>query len=358
MIENLLIKKDFLLAPLTTLEIGGAARFFVEATNETEILAALKFACKNNLKVFILGGGSNLVVSDEGFDGLVIKINLRGVEFTGDGAVYAAAGENWDALVEQSVERNLAGIECLSGIPGTAGATPIQNVGAYGQEVSQTIKTVSVLDRADFKIKTLANKDCGFAYRASIFNTTAKDRFVILAVKFQLRPDGSPFLGYKDLQNFFIACQRKPTLPEVRRAVLEIRRAKSMLIDAKDENRRSVGSFFKNPIVTQPQLAVIEKTARQSNLISDDEIVPRFPVAKNYKIPAAWLIEKSGFRKGFKRGRVGISTRHTLALVNCGGATATEILDFAYEIQERVKNIFNLDLQPEPIFVFPSERKP
>ena len=338
---NCTIQENISLAPLTTLQVGGAARFFVEARDENEIIAALQFAADNNLSVFVLGGGSNLLVGDGGFDGLVLKIAARGLEFDNDTAT-AQAGENWDDFVKACVERDLSGVECLSGIPGSVGATPVQNVGAYGQEVADTIEAARVLDRRDLTLKTLTNADCRFAYRRSIFNTTRKNQFVVLSVTFRLRQGGKPNLAYKDLRQYFANQTHEPTLAETRAAVLAIRAAKSMVIDATDENRRSAGSFFKNPIVERATFDEIESSAGENvpHYAADDDRI---------KIPAAWLIEKSGFAKGHSHGRVGLSTKHTLAVVNLGDATAREIIEFVRHIQSAVRNRFNVELEPEPV---------
>ncbi len=307
MTEDILIQEMIALAPLTTLQVGGAARFFVEAQNESQVLSAFYWARKKGLPIFFLGGGSNLLISDAGFNGLVVRIALRGVEIAPDKnktLFTAQAGENWDETVKFCVEQNYAGIECLSGIPGTTGATPIQNVGAYGQEVAQTIHNVRVFDCETFEIYDLTNAECKFAYRTSIFNTTAKNRFIVLSVTFNLKPNGKPTLSYADLQLFF-AGKVAPTLSEVRDAVLKIRAAKSMVISERDENRRSAGSFFKNPIVDATQFAGVETAARNLKLIDDDQTAPHFSAGDGkIKIPAAWLIEKSGFHKGFVHGRV------------------------------------------------------
>lgn len=343
------------LAQLTTLEVGGAAKFFACCETESEIIQALQFAETNVLPVFILGGGSNLLICDNGFDGLVVQIAIRGIEFKSVEncvLVTAQAGENWDELVRVCVEKNLAGIECLSGIPGTTGATPVQNVGAYGQEVAETITDVRVLDRETKEIKNLTAADCRFGYRMSIFNTTHKNRFVVLSVTFRLTPNGAPNLRYQDLQKHFAANQIELTLQAVRAAVLIVRAAKSMVISAEDENRRSAGSFFKNPIVSLEKFNEIETTARNLNLIQPEQNAPHYPAGSGkVKIPAAWLIEKSGFKKGCNRGRVGLSTNHTLAVVNRGGATANEIIEFVGEIKQKVLTTFGVELQPEPIWI-------
>ena len=302
-----------------------------------------------------------MLVCDHGFDGLVVQIAVRGIEFepTENGVlVTAQAGENWDELVRVCVERNLAGIECLSGIPGTTGATPVQNVGAYGQEVAESITSVRALDRETLETKTLTNADCNFQYRASIFNTTHKNKFIVLSVTFRLTPNGKPDLRYADLQKYFADNQTEPTLQTVRAAVLTVRAAKSMVISDGDENRRSAGSFFKNPIVTLEKFQAIEAVARRLDLIEPETRAPHYPAGDGrVKIPAAWLIEKSGFKKGHNAGRVGLSTNHTLAVVNRGSATAQEIIEFVDEIRQKVSTTFGVELQSEPIWIgFEEER--
>ena len=335
------IQENIPLAPLTTLKVGGAARFFVKAQTENEIIEAVSWTKKNNLPLFILGGGSNLLVSDEGFDGLVMQIALKGIKINGN-IVTAQAGEDWDDFVKFCVAENLQGVECLSGIPGFTGGTPVQNVGAYGQEVSETIIKVRVFDRKNVQILELSNADCKFKYRASIFNTTDKNRFIVLAVTFALKKDGAPKLVYKDLREFF--GEKKPSLKETREAVLKIRRAKSMVIDETDGNTRSVGSFFKNPIVTNEKYDEMQRDFEGE--------IPKYTVDENSsKIPAAWLIEQSGFAKGYKSGNAGLSENHTLAIVNRGAATAEDILRLKEKIQRQVKEKFDVELKPEPIFV-------
>lgn len=340
------IQENVALAEFTTFKIGGKARFFVRANGETEIIEALQFAEQNDLDVFILGGGSNVLIADEGFDGLVLQIALKDIStFTEkDEAIYvtAQAGEDWDEFVEFCVNHNLAGIECLSGIPGFVGGTPVQNVGAYGQEVSETIEMVRVFDRKSKEILELTNADCKFAYRTSIFNTTEKNRFVVLAVTYALKQKGEPKIVYQDLQTFFGS--RKPTLAETRQAVIKIRSDKSMVINSKDINTKSAGSFFKNPLVSKETFAEM--------CASWGDTIPSYAIdADTLKIPAAWLIERSGFQKGYVKGNVGLSTKHTLAIVNLGNASASDVLALKAEIQARVKKQFGVDLKPEPIFV-------
>lgn len=347
---KLLILGNIALAPLTTLKVGGAARFFVEAKTDIEIIKAVSWAKGKNFPLLILGGGSNLLVSDNGFDGLVLRILTKGIDVfhSPDNSVEinVRAGEDWDDFVRYCAARKYQGIECLSGIPGTVGASPVQNIGAYGQEVSRSIKNVKCYDREKEKVTLLSPSDCKFTYRRSIFNTTEKNRYVILAVRFRFFSRDISDSSYKDLKAYF--GERKPTLIEMREAVLRIRRAKSMLIDENDPNSKSAGSFFKNPIVSKTHYLEIVKKAG----IAGIETVPGFAVDdENVKIPAAWLIEQSGFYKGYKLGNAGLSTRHTLAIVNLGNATAADILKLKDEIQAKVKENFNIELLPEPVFV-------
>jgi len=341
-----IVQENVPLADFTTLKIGGEARYFVQACDEVEVHGALEFSEQNDLNVFILGGGSNVLIADEGFDGLVLQIVLKGISVSREKDniffVEAQAGEDWDEFVKFCVEKNLQGVECLSGIPGFIGGTPVQNVGAYGQEVSETIVSVKVLERTSGKIFELTSRECGFAYRTSIFNTTKKNQFVVLAVTFALKPNGKPKIVYKDLQAYF--GEKKPTLQETRKAVLEIRRAKSMVIDREDVNSRSAGSFFKNPIVETERFEEICEKFGGS--------IPSYSIDKNtVKIPAAWLIEHSGFQKGYRKENVGISTRHTLAIVNLGNASANDVFALKNEIQEKVREYFGIMLIPEPVFI-------
>ncbi|HEX5426325.1 MAG TPA: UDP-N-acetylmuramate dehydrogenase [Candidatus Acidoferrales bacterium] len=347
---KLRVQENVPLAPLTTLGVGGSARFFAEARTETGLREAIEFARARKLPMFVLGSGSNLLVADAGFPGLVVRIAIKGIDESDAGSkrlFQAGAGEDWDSLVARAVEKNCGGIECLSGIPGTAGATPVQNVGAYGQEVSETITNVYALDLESGEVNEFSNEACGFAYRTSIFNTVARGRYIILGVRFALEKNGVPKIEYRDVKNYFAAREVPPSLQEVRDAVREIRRSKAMLIVAGDEDCRSAGSFFKNPVVSAAKFAEIEQLAEKRGLI-----LPRFPAADGeVKIPAAWLVEQSGFVKGTARGRVGISQRHSLAIVNRGGATAAEIVALKDEIQNAVQGQFGIELRPEPVFL-------
>ena len=344
------LQEQVLLGPLTTLGVGGPARYFVDAETENDIRHALQFASERDLPVFVLGGGSNLVVADSGFSGLVLRIRLLGIERVTEGpdALYqVAAGEDWDGLVARAVEEDCAGIECLSGIPGSVGATPVQNVGAYGQEVAETVREVVALDRQTMELRTFRNAECGFGYRNSIFNTSARDRFIILRVSFKLRQGGDATVRYADLKRVFGDGNTMPSLRQVRDAVREIRRNKAMLLVPGGDDAKSAGSFFKNPVVTAEELTRL--AALTSSRGSD---MPNYPAGEGrHKLSAAWLVEHAGFAKGYSRGAAGISTRHALAIVNRGGATAAEIVALKNEIQSRVLAEFGISLQPEPVFL-------
>jgi len=345
------LRERVALAPLTTLELGGPARYLAEAEDQGAIVDSLRWAVGLGLPVTVLGGGSNVVVADGGVDGLVLRIGLRGVavERAGDTAlVTAAAGEPWDELVARCVDEGWAGLECLSGIPGTAGATPIQNVGAYGQDVARTIERVRALDRRTYEATTLLPADLGFGYRSSALREQP-ERYVVVAVSFRLRVAGAATVAYPELGRVLAAGRQPPSLAAVREAVLELRRGKSMVLDPHDPNRRSAGSFFVNPVLSPPELAAVRERADAAGIADE---VPTFAAdGDRCKIPAAWLIERAGFAKGQVNGRVGISTRHGLALVNRGGATADELLALARRIVARVDERFGVRLRPEPVFL-------
>ena len=341
------VKENIPLAPLTTLGVGGNARFFVRAESIHDVEAAVAFSREKGLELFVLGGGSNVVISDQGWDGLVLQIAIPGVEEHATGEFNIGAGVDWDSFVARAVSRNCSGIECLSGIPGTVGGTPVQNVGAYGLEVSQTITSVLAFDLAENHVRELSGAECGFSYRTSIFNTSQRGRYVILRVSYGLEPDGKPRLQYADLQKYFAGHDTAPSLDEIRSTVLQIRASKGMLITPGDPDSRSAGSFFKNPVLTAASHAELLRRAAQRHLT-----VPSYPaLAQQHKVSAAWLVENSGFKKGHSRGHVGISTKHALALVNRDGATAAEILALKEEIQARVKQEWGIHLEPEPVFV-------
>ena len=346
----MLIQEYVPLAPLTTIRVGGPARYFVDAKTIGEICEAITFSRTRNLPLFVLGGGSNLVVSDSGWPGLVLKVGIAGTEErpeNGKALFEVGAGEDWDKLVARSVAQNCAGIECLSGIPGSVGGTPVQNVGAYGQEVGETIEGVLAFDLRDNQVRELCNDACGFSYRTSIFNSTERGRYIILRVTYGLAPGGEPRIDYADLKRYFSGWQGLPTLAETRDAVRKVRASKGMLISPGDDDSRSAGSFFKNPVLSPEQYQELSARAAAKNLR-----IPSYPALEaQRKVSAAWLVEHSGFSKGFGPGRVGISRKHALAIVNRGEATAAEVIAFQEQIQQRVEDIWGIRLQPEPVFV-------
>jgi UDP-N-acetylmuramate dehydrogenase len=302
-----LLLENIPLAPLTTLKIGGPSKYFVEARTVGEIQEAVTFARSRDLPLFVLGGGSNLLVADTGWPGLVLKVSVQGIDQRSDHnedgrtVFEVGAGESWDKFVSHAVIARCAGVECLSGIPGSVGGTPVQNVGAYGQEVSETIASVQVLDLKDNQVRELCTEACEFSYRASIFNTTERGRFIVLRVTYALTPGGSPRITYADLKRHFEGRETPPNLAETREAVRHI---------------------------------------------------PNYPALETRKkVSAAWLVERSGFAKGFGFGRVGISTKHALAIINRGGATAADVLALKEQIQHRVDDIWGVRLEPEPVMV-------
>lgn len=340
------------LAPLTTLGIGGPARWFLEATTVGAVDEGLAWAAEQALPVFVLGGGSNLLIADEGYPGLVLRVALRGVqEEPSDGAMllHAAAGEDWDPLVARAAARGWSGFECLSGIPGSAGATPIQNVGAYGQEVAETIVAVEALSRADGSARRFVAQECGFAYRDSAFKREERDRWVIVGVTYRLMPGAPPAVRYPELARHLEAEKSDVDLARVRDTVLTLRRRKGMVLDPDDADTRSDGSFFMNPIV--PASALDGVLARVAARGVAPESVPRFSAPNGVKLSAAWLIEQAGFRKGHQHGNVGISSKHALALVNRGGGRAAEVVELVRDIRRRVEDAFGVLLVPEPSFV-------
>jgi UDP-N-acetylmuramate dehydrogenase len=337
------LQENLPLSEWTTFGIGGPARYFLNATSEQDVFNALDFSKAKQLPVFVLGGGSNLLVADRGFNGLVLRIGIKGMSWD-NSQVTAAAGEDWDVVVEACVDRKLGGVECLSGIPGLAGGTPVQNVGAYGQEIADVLVQVRALDRSSERVVDLSKEQCGFSYRTSIFNTTHKERYIVLSISYALQKDAVPVVKYPDLVRRFESHSGPVTLSEVRKAVREIRASKGMLIVEEDADSRSAGSFFKNPILTEEQYSRIQDSAGVP--------VPRYPADdKKVKTSAAWLIDKAGFGKGFTIGRAGISTKHTLALVNRGGASAADIIRLGREIRSRVEGKFGVRLVPEPVFL-------
>jgi UDP-N-acetylmuramate dehydrogenase len=350
------------LSSLTTFGVGGAASFFLDAGSEDEVEAALDWATKHGVPVTLIGGGSNVLVSDRGVDGLVMRVRVRGIaerELPGQpGKVVceAGAGEELDRVVVHTIESDYGGLECLSGIPGYIGATPIQNVGAYGQEIADTVVGVRVMDRDTRRVEVFDNAACRFSYRSSVFKGEMRDRYVILSVSLALTPGGTPRVHYPEIARELSLRGGDPgSLADVRAVVLAVRRSKSMVIDTADPNHRSAGSFFVNPMVTVDQADEIEERARAANF--EPQPMPRYAVGDRVKLSAAWLIERAGFGKGTTDGAVGISTRHALAIVNRGGATAAEILDFARRVRDAVLQRFGVTLTAEPVLIGFSEQE-
>ncbi len=346
------VREEVPLAGLTTLGVGGPARYLAECSTVAELQALLVAARDLEISTFVLGGGSNLLVSDRGFEGIVLRYLGKSLVWQDEGShprLRIAAGLEWDDLVARTVQEGLAGLECLSGIPGRVGAAPMQNIGAYGQEVAETIESVRVVDRGTGEVRDLSAEECSFAYRKSRFKQAWRDRFVVVEVSFRLRRGPACAPRYPDLRRRLGIVPENggpaPPLAELRRAVLEIRRSKSMLYDPEDPNHRSAGSFFLNPMVSRERAETIrEQLAGEGNM-------PLYPGEDGkVKLSAAWLIERSGFRRGDGEGRAGLSTRHVLALVNRGGATAAELVAYAAKVRQGVRRATGILLSPEPVF--------
>jgi UDP-N-acetylmuramate dehydrogenase len=345
-----------LLADLTTLRLGGPAGRLLEAGDEAAVVEAVRRADRGGEPLLVLAGGSNLVVADEGFAGTVLRIATRGIaRRDAPGARVALevqAGEPWDPFVARCVASGLEGVECLAGIPGSVGATPIQNVGAYGQDVAETIRSVRVLDRARDTVAELDAAACGFTYRSSAFKRTP-GRWVVLAVTFVLvRSERSTPIRYAELaRRLGVALGERAPLADVRAAVLELRRGKGMVIDPDDPDSVSVGSFFTNPVLDADQFAALERRARER--LGDGAAPPAFPEPDGrVKTSAAWLIERAGFQRGHGDPRgIAISDKHTLALTNRGAGSTAELVALAREIARVVRERFGVELVPEPVFV-------
>jgi UDP-N-acetylmuramate dehydrogenase len=354
------------LAGYTTLGLGGPAKTFVPADTEAALVSAVRDADAAGDPVLLLGGGSNLVIADDGFDGTVIHVATSGLRISSpeDGLadVTVAAGEPWDGVVAAAAGHGLAGLECLSGIPGSVGATPIQNVGAYGQEVAEVIIRVRVFDRITGNIIDLPNGSCRFSYRNSLFKSGEPGRYAVTAVTFRLRAE--PLSGpvrYAELASELdVPMGERAPVGEVRSAVLKIRGRKGMVLDPGDPDTRSAGSFFTNPVISPEQFAHVEAVASGlASVAATGRPVPHFPVlpgpgpdSGSVKVPAAWLIEHAGFAKGYGApGPARVSSKHTLALTNAAGATTADLLALAREIIEGVRTTFGVLLTPEPILI-------
>ncbi|MFI6502115.1 UDP-N-acetylmuramate dehydrogenase [Nonomuraea typhae] len=337
-----------MLAPYTTLGLGGPARDFAVAETAEQIVSLVAEADRDGVPTLVLGGGSNLVLSDEGFDGLVVRVASTGVRAERDGdqmVLTVEAGEDWDALVSRAVEEGWSGVECLSGVPGLVGSTPIQNVGAYGQDVSQTIRCVRAYDRRTRQVVDIEARRCGFSYRDSAFKRDPS-RHVVLGVTYALELSGrSGAVDYKELAaRLDVPMGGRVGLADARAAVLALRKGKGMVLDPADPDTRSAGSFFTNPVLTPDQAADLELRAPGH---------PRWEMPGGLtKVPAAWLIEQAGFAKGYRRGPARISTKHTLALTNPDGrAGAGDLLALAREVRDGVREKFGVTLVNEPVMV-------
>jgi len=348
------LRADVELASYTTLHCGGPAAHLAECDDVDALRGALAWARERDLPTFVLGGGSNVVVSDSGVSGLVVRYLDRSYEARPDGdavVVRAGGGLGWDALVARTVEAGLAGLECLSGIPGLVGAAPMQNVGAYGQEVAEVISAVEVVERATGGVQILDPAECGFAYRHSRFKADWRDRFVVTAVGFRLRPGPPAPLRYGELSRRALDAfgDRPPSLAEVRDLVLSIRRSKGMVLDPTDADTRSAGSFFTNPIVDDGELPRLREVA--AGLGIDPASMPGYPAGEGRtKLSAAWLIQRSGFDKGEQHGGAGLSSKHVLAIVHRGGGAAA-VVALAERVQEGVRRVWGVELSPEPVYV-------
>jgi UDP-N-acetylmuramate dehydrogenase len=348
------IQENVSLAPLTTLKIGGPARYLVRAEDETDLWEAAHFARDAGLPIFVLGGGSNLVVSDGGFPGVVLYAALQPsvvrTDLPEEVIFDVSAGTDWDAFVFSVCEQGLSGLECLAGIPGLVGGAPVQNIGAYGQEVAETIVSVRALDldplNGFIPYKSLTREECGFSYRKSIFNSIHRDRYVATTVRFQLSKAATPNLSYADLAPLR---DTDPTPLDVYRFVRSVRERKGMVIDPNNigPDSRSAGSFFKNPVVVKGAVKRIMET------LPPDVSMPQWPTPTgDVKLAAAWLIEQAGFPKGFVLGRVGISSKHTLALINrSGDARCADLLRLRDLIQATVEDRFGIHLEQEPVML-------
>ena len=351
------IVQDVSLAEYTTIGLGGRAKYFAICRTVADVRNGLTYARTAGLPVQVLGGGSNILFADHGFDGLVLKIDLRGLRFSADGAgmnVTTGAGQPWDPFVQACVTRGLTGLECLSGIPGSVGATPIQNVGAYGQEISDTLLSLQALDRTNLEQVQLEGADCAFRYRYSRFKDQDRDRYVITQVTYRLRPQGRPEIRYPELArqvqsqvDLNALPPGRPALEAIRTVVLALRRRKSMLFDPDDPDARSVGSFFLNPILTPEQL---ERLQARWTSVGGQSPIPTFEAQEGIKVPAAWLVEQAGFHKGHCHDGAGISSKHALALVNRDGTTR-QILALATAIRQAVHDKFGIHLEIEPVLV-------
>jgi UDP-N-acetylmuramate dehydrogenase len=338
------------LSDYTTIKLGGMSNKFIECINEDDILEAVAYAKKNKLSIQVLGGGSNTIFPDEGFTGVILYINTKGIKKSG--SIFSVkAGEKWDEFVEHTINLNYSGLECLSGIPGSTGATPIQNVGAYGQEVSNAIHYIKTVNIQTLQFMEFSNNECGFSYRNSRFKSQDKNKYIITEVLFALNPSGETKIEYKELIEYletypqYNLFSNSDKLKAIREATLNIRRKKSMVYDENDGDSYSCGSFFTNPILNSKQFEKFCNICLEFGLESKS-----YKNGEEFKISAGWLIENSGFYKGFTENGIGISNKHSLAIVNRGGSTK-DLICFAEKIKEEVLKKFTISLELEPELV-------
>lgn len=348
-------QKDVILSDYTTICLGGKADNFISCATTESVQETVKYSKENNLSLQVISGGSNIIFPDEGYRGIVMKVDIKGISLkheNGKAKLITGAGENWDETVRYTVDNGLAGLECLSGIPGTAGATPVQNVGAYGQEVKDIVKTVKAIDRKTLDEVKFNNEECNFGYRDSRFKSSDKDRYIITEVIFEFDIKKEPEIKYPELKDYIerssaslVTKSQIEKLNFIRESVLSLRKKKSMLTDPENPDTRSCGSFFTNPVLKEDEFKSFEKTAEDLNLK-----FPFYRTGSKYKIPAAWLVENSGFRKGYTENGAGISSSHSLALVNRGCSTEA-LLELSEKIKIRVKEKFGIRLMTEPVIV-------
>ncbi|KJR39984.1 UDP-N-acetylenolpyruvoylglucosamine reductase [Candidatus Magnetoovum chiemensis] len=345
------IKTNFPLKDLTTFKIGGCAKYFVTVNNEQELNNAVDFAKERAIDIFALGGGSNILVADEGFDGLVIYNKIYKIEKTkieNDHInITVGAGVQWHEFVLNTAYDNLQGLECLCGIPGSVGASPVQNIGAYGQSAGDAVCQVRAFDTNTCIYRNFTNNECNFDYRSSIFNTELRGRYIISEVTFKLIKNAAPILHYRDIKEYFKDTS-KPTLIDVCKAVLEIRSKKGMIILDGYEKYNSAGSFFKNPVVNRAEFETIASVADKSGRLDKWYWTSG---EDKFKVSTACLIELAGFHRGFTDGAVGISPKHTLSIINHNDAQARDVIAFAKRIQDKVGELFGVSLTPEVQFV-------
>lgn len=348
-------QKDVKLSEYTTICLGGKADIFISCATPESVKETLRYSLEKKIPLQVISGGSNIIFPDEGYRGIVMKIDIKGISLSNENGkvqIISGAGESWDEAVRFTVENGLSGIECLSGIPGSAGATPVQNVGAYGQEVKDIIKLVKAVDRRTLDEVKFNNEECNFGYRDSRFKTSDRDRYIITEVIFEFDKNKEPEIKYPELKEYIesssaslVTKTQKEKLKFIRESVLTLRKKKSMLADPENPDSKSCGSFFTNPVLTEEEFKSFEKNAEELKII-----FPFYKTGSRYKIPAAWLVENSGFRKGYTENGAGISSAHTLALVNRGCSTEA-LLELSEKIKIRVKEKFGIRLFTEPVIV-------